>query len=60
MGLPKRSVATSSCMGGGMLDKHKATLGIPLASRHKTQFNVGAPKSTNPRIVAINKLWRLE
>ncbi|KAI1660215.1 hypothetical protein F4813DRAFT_401180 [Daldinia decipiens] len=47
------TIVTSSCMGGGMLDTHKATPGILLAGCHETQFNVKALKGMDPWIVAI-------
>ncbi|RMJ09398.1 hypothetical protein CDV36_010994 [Fusarium kuroshium] len=47
------TILTSSCMGGGMLDKHSATRGILLAGCHETQFNVKALKGMDPWMVAV-------
>ncbi|KAI0073031.1 hypothetical protein K474DRAFT_1604048 [Panus rudis PR-1116 ss-1] len=41
------TILTSSCMGGGMLDKHTATPGILLAGCHETQFNVKSLRTNN-------------
>ncbi|KAK3291551.1 uncharacterized protein B0H64DRAFT_330401 [Chaetomium fimeti] len=47
------TILTSSCMGGGMLDKHSATPGVLLAGCHETQFNVKALKGRDPWMVGI-------
>ncbi|ROW13089.1 hypothetical protein VPNG_05919 [Cytospora leucostoma] len=49
------TILTSSCMGGGMLDKHRETPGILLAGSHETQSNVKALKGMDPWMVAVTK-----
>ncbi|RYP59506.1 hypothetical protein DL769_008496 [Monosporascus sp. CRB-8-3] len=49
------TILTSSCMGGGMLDKHSATPGILLAGCHETQFNVKALNGMDPWMFAVTK-----